>query len=123
MLLLYCFSFYSVISLKVLIGVLLLGKVHDYQYSEQVSSNPATGQQLKSSDSLLSHVSQSSLTEVNSPEESPSRDRLLENIAAGYTADENMLPKEELFLKQKRHRAKKPLSEIERYTLCSNRIV
>jgi len=117
------------VSLKVLIGVLLLGKVHDYQHTEQeshMSSNPATGQQLKSSDSILSHISQSSVTEVNCTQElkpSSSGDSLLENITASYSTDENVIPKEELFLKQKWHQTKKPLSEIERYTLCSNRIV
>lgn len=112
-------SFYSLVSLKVLIGVLLLGMVHSYQYCDadtHISSNPATGQQLKSSESHTSDVLSS--IKLHSPQES--KENLLENIPASYSIEET---KEELFLKQKKHRPKKPLAEIERYTLCSHRIV
>ena len=108
--------------MKVLIGVLLLGMVHSYQYCEsdtQVSSNPATGQQLKSSE-LLSSNSSSSTKLHQIPEDlSQSKENLLETVSS-YSIDE---AKEDMFLKQKKHRPKKPLAEIERYTLCSNRIV
>ena len=109
------------VSLKVLIGVLLLGMVHSYQYCEQdthISSNPATGQQLKSSESHTSDVP--SAARAVPQNSSLSKESLLENVPESYSIDET---KEELFLKQKKHRPKKPLAEIERYTLCSNRIV
>jgi len=97
--------------------------VHSYQHCEppdtHTSSNPATGQQLKSSESLPADISSS--TKLHSPQDlSPSKENLLENIPVNYSIEET---KEELFLKQKKHRPKKPLAEIERYTLCSNRIV
>ena len=112
-------SSYSLISVKVLIGVLLLGMVHNYQYREldtQISNNPATGQQLKSFESLFSDNSSSTKLHQDS---SLSKENLLESLP-DYPTEE---AKEELFLKQKKHRPKKPLAEIERYTLCSNRIV
>ena len=114
--------FYSLVSLKVLIGVLLLGMVHCYQYCEadtHISSNPATGQQLKSSESHTSDVP--SAARPHCPQDSSlNNENLLENVPESYSIEET---KEELFLKQKKHRPKKPLAEIERYTLCSNRIV
>ena len=116
------YQFFSLVSVKVLIGVLLLGMVHGYQYCEQdtqVSSNPATGQQLKSSESLPSDNLSSTKLHHISQDLSQSKENSLENIPS-YSIDET---KEELFLKQKKHRPKKPLAEIERYTLCSNRIV
>ena len=109
--------------MKVLIGVLLLGMVHSYQHCEsdiQVGSNPATGQQLKPSESLLSDNSSSTKLHHIPEDVSQSKENLLENVPSYLIADET---KEDNFLKQKKHRPKKPLAEIERYTLCSNRIV
>ena len=105
-----------------LIGVLLLGMVHNYQYSEpeaRVSSNPATGQQLKACESLPCDISPSPKLHT-SQDSSLSKENSLENVPKSFSMEET---KEELFLKQKKHRPKKPLAEIERYTLCSNRIV
>ena len=116
------YSSFSLISVKVLIGVLLLGMVHSYQYCEpdtQISNNPATGQQLKSSESLFSDNPSSTKLHQDSQDSSLRKENLLENVP-NYPTEE---AKEELFLKQKKHRPKKPLAEIERYTLCSNRIV
>lgn len=97
--------------------------VHSYQYCEppdtHTSSNPATGQQLKSSESPLTGTSSS--TKSLSPQDfSPNKENLLESIPLNYSIEET---KDKLFLKQKKHQPKKPLAEIERYTLCSNRIV
>ena len=72
--------------------------VHSYQYCEppdtRTSSNPATGQQLKSSESLPAEIS-SSTKSLGPQDLSPNKENLLESIPTNYSIEDT---KEELFL-------------------------
>ena len=107
---------FSLTALKVLLGIALMGKASEYQYVHQVARSEANQREQKVKRSI-------SETEHNrSRSSSTAADLHVDRTASqpNFSETQQTITKE---LGRTKPRATKSLSDIERFTLCSNRIV
>ena len=109
---LYAQCIYSLTALKVLLGIVLMGKASEYQYTNQVTNHTSPKQ-----------TKQTSMTSLS--ENISGRARSSSVDLPGTISEPNMAANRQQTTRQgsKTTTKSKSLSEIERFTLCSNRIV
>lgn len=97
-------SLLSLTALKVMIGIVLMGKASDYQYvNSQVSKNEANQTEQRAKRKGSASESRAGATGI-----------------PGAVSEPTTIPRES---NKTKARTTKSLSDIERFTLCSNRIV
>ena len=109
------FAVFSLTALKVLLGIVLLGKASDYQYTDQATTG--------ASPKKTRQASVSSVSDNTSGRARSSSLDLQETVSEpNMAAYQQHTTKQRSKTKQSTAKSKS-LSEIERFTLCSNRIV